>query len=128
MNILSNKLRGVFRDSEDRVTIADQIVKIEKVTPRQYRQLIEVLGAIPNIIIVLANAEDDERVPLLLNGIDVVLEDIIAVTSVLTGIEKDVLLDEAGIDELVEFFVKTFEKNNLDNLVKNFRRLLPNQN
>lgn len=128
MNILSNKLRGVFRDSEDRVTIADQVVKIEKVTPRQYRQLIEVLGAIPNIIIVLANAEDDERVPLLLNGIDVVLEDIIAVTSVLTGIEKDVLFDEAGIDELVEFFVKTFEKNNLDNLVKNFRRLLPNQN
>ena len=101
---------------------------VQKVTPRQYRQLVEVIGAIPNIVTVLVQADEKDRIPLLLNGIDVVLEDIIATTSVLTGIEKEVLFEEAGIDELVEYFVKTFEKNNLENLVKNFRRLLPIQN
>lgn len=128
MSILTKKLRDVFRGEDDLVTIAGRTVMVQKVTPRQYRQLVEVIGAIPNIVTVLVQADEKDRIPLLLNGIDVVLEDIIATTSVLTGIEKEVLFEEAGIDELVEYFVKTFDKNNLENLVKNFRRLLPIQN
>jgi hypothetical protein len=117
---LKNALRR-----KDTLRLGEKTVKIEKITPRQYKELFGLIGSIPNLIISVLQAPEGEYETYLLTALEVGLEDFIAVVSQLTGIDEEYLLDKAGLDELAEYLAKMAEYNNLAQTLKNVKSLLP---
>lgn len=107
------------------VRLGDKAVKIEKVTPRQYKELFSVIGSIPNLLVSVMEAPKEEYAVYMLSALEVGLEDFINVVSMLTGIEEDYLYDNVGLDEITEYLVRMSEHNNLENTLKNVKSLLP---
>ncbi|MDT2239037.1 hypothetical protein P7H19_25870 [Paenibacillus larvae] len=52
------------------------------------------------------------------------LDDLLLTVSILSGIDVEEL-NEAGIDEIVDYIVHVYEHNNIDGLSKNVKCLLP---
>ncbi|MDT2240707.1 hypothetical protein P7H22_10675 [Paenibacillus larvae] len=53
------------------------------------------------------------------------LDDLLLTVSILSGIDVEELENEAGIDEIVDYIVHVYEHNNIDDLLKNVKCLLP---
>lgn len=110
---------------EGTLKLGEKTVNIEKITPRKYKELFGLIGAIPNLIINVMRAPEDQYETYLLMALEVGLEDFVTVVSSLTGIDADYLLDNAGLDELTEYLAKMAEHNNLAKTLKNVKSLLP---
>jgi len=105
--------------------LGSKSVKVEKITPRQYKELFGVIGSLPNLIMTVLRAPEEEYEAYLLSALEVGLEDFISVVSFLTGIDEEYLFDNAGLDELTEYLAKMAEHNNLSQTLKNVKSLLP---
>jgi hypothetical protein len=122
--MFNNPMRKKFVQ-ENEVTLGDKKVSIPKITPKRWKELFAVVDSLPNVLIQIAMAPSEDLAAYVLTGIDVTLDEMLAVTSVLTGIDKQYLNDEAGVSEVIEFFARTVEKNDLTRAVKNVKSLLP---
>ncbi|MEV2333361.1 hypothetical protein ABND12_22915, partial [Paenibacillus larvae] len=60
-----------------------------------------------------------------LQASEVALDDLLLTVSILSGIDVEELENEAGIDEIIDYIVRVYEHNNIDDIVKNVKRLLP---
>lgn len=117
-------IRKMFK-KENAVTLGEKTVEIEKVTPRDFKKLFGVLDTLPNLIINVARAPEGQEMEYLLTAMDIGLDEIVSVVSVLTDIDEDYLKDHCGMDELIEYFAKMVDFNNLEKLSKNVKSLLP---
>lgn len=117
-------LKRVFT-KENEVMLGEKKVKIEKITPRKWKELFGVIDTLPNLIIQVITAPREDFVAYLLSAIEFGLDEVIEVVSVLTGIERDYLHDKVGVDELIEYFARMAEYNNLERVLKNVKSLLP---
>ncbi|SDZ05237.1 hypothetical protein [Thermoactinomyces sp. DSM 45892] len=110
---------------ENEIKLGDKKVRIEKITPKKWRELFEVVDILPNIIIKLVQVPSDQFVTYFLSALEFGMDEVIEVTSKLTGIEKEYLEDHVGLDEIIEYFRRMVEKNNLVDTAKNIKSLLP---
>lgn len=110
---------------ENEVMLGDKKVKIEKVTPKKWKEIFGVIDTLPNLIIRVITAPRQDFVAYLLSAIEFGMDEIIEVVSVLTGIDRDYLHNEVGVDEIIEYFTKMAEHNNLERVLKNVKSLLP---
>jgi hypothetical protein len=121
-------MKNLIRKSLRRQNVAklgDKTVKIEKITPRKYKELFGLISSIPNLFMSVLRAPEEEYETYLLTALEIGLDDFIAVVSFLTGIEEDYLLDKAGLDEITEYLARMAEHNNLAQTLKNVKSLLP---
>lgn len=117
-------LKRVFM-REDEVMLGEKKVKIEKITPKKWKELFGVIDTLPSLIIKVLTAPQENFVAYLLSAIEIGLDEIIEVVSVLTGIDRDYLHDKVGVDEIIEYFARMAEYNNLERVLKNVKSLLP---
>ncbi|SFX48590.1 hypothetical protein SAMN04487866_10956 [Thermoactinomyces sp. DSM 45891] len=110
---------------ENELKLGDRRVRIEKITPKKWRELFGVVDILPNIIIKLVQVPPDQFVTYFLSALEFGMDEVIEVTSKLTGIEKTYLEDHVGLDEIIEYFRRMVEKNNLVSTAKNIKSLLP---
>lgn len=110
---------------EDEVMLGEKKVKIEKITPKKWKELFGVIDTLPSLIIKVLTAPQENFVAYLLSAIEIGLDEIIEVVSVLTGIDRDYLHDKVGVDEIIEYFARMAEYNNLERVLKNVKSLLP---
>jgi hypothetical protein len=122
-----NQIRQAFM-KENEITLGEKKVQIEKITPAMYKKIFGVVGSLPSLILTVAQAPKEQAMEYLLNAAEIGMEDIVAVTSELTGIDRDYLMNKSGLDEIVEYFSRMVEHNNLEKLAKNVKSLLPNLN
>ncbi|MED2788230.1 hypothetical protein P4261_28420 [Bacillus thuringiensis] len=127
------KIKNVFTRKEARtamladhtLTIGDKKVRVRKVTPKEFKELITVTGNIPNLVIQVMNAPEGQYVAYALAAVEAATEDFVTMTSQLTGIDEDYLHNDAAMSEVVEYLVQMVEYNNLSRMVKNVMSLLP---
>lgn len=108
----------------DTVKIGGKSVKVRKITVAQWRELFTVIESLPQLLITVATAPPAERLPFLIVAIEKSLSDVVNVVSVLTGLDADWIENNAGVDELVAFFVETARVNNFGEMLKNVRGAL----
>lgn len=123
-------LKGIMRNNtvkESEVILGDKKVTIPKVTPKHWKQLFGAIETLPNIIIQIATAPGKDLTAYILTGIDIALDEMLAITSILTGIDVEYLEENAGVTEIIEFFTRVAEKNDLSRTIKNVKSLLPIQ-
>lgn len=108
----------------DTVKIGGKSVKVGKITIAQWRELFSVVQALPQLLITVTTAAPADRLPFFLVAIEKSLADVVNVVSVLSGLEPEWVENNAGVDELVTFFVETARVNNFGDLLKNVQGAL----
>ncbi|WP_314587923.1 hypothetical protein [Paenibacillus terrigena] len=108
----------------DTVKIGGKPVKVGKITVAQWRELFTVIETLPQLLITVLTAPPAERLPYFIVAIEKSLTDVVNVISILTGKDAEWIEENAGIDELVAFFVETARVNNFGDLLKNVRGAL----
>jgi hypothetical protein len=114
-----------MKDTE--VMLGDKKAQIEKVTPNDFKKLFGVVDSLPSLIVSVSKAPKGQEMEYLLTAVDIGLDEILSVVSILTNIEKLYLVDEVGMDEIIEYLMRMIDHNNLEQLAKNMKRLLPMQ-
>ncbi|WP_068616599.1 hypothetical protein [Paenibacillus tuaregi] len=111
-------LREAFLRS-DTVKIGGKSVKVSKITIAQWRELLSVIHALPQLLITVMTAAPEDRLPYFLVAIEKSLTDVVNVVSVLTELDAEWIENNAGVDELVAYFVAVAKANNFGELLKN---------
>lgn len=123
-----NFLRKMMNERQGSVQIAGKNVEVPLLTPEKYKQIFNVMNDIPSIAFYLFYSKEEpnfkQRV---LVAVSEALDELLYIVELLTGIDKETLNKKAAVHELVEFFVRTAEKNEINNLLKNVKSLLPNK-
>lgn len=118
-------LKSIFM--KNFVTLGKKKAEIRKLTPADWKLVFGSFDKLPSLIVTIMQAPKEQQSVYLVEGIDLALDEVIEITSKLTGIEEDYLTNQVGLDELVEYFALTIKKNRLDTLPKNLKSLLQGQ-
>lgn len=111
--------------AENSVFLGDKLVEIPKLTPAKYKLLFGRIEALPQIIArIVASRGDGDFISTALIGVDIALDEIVEVIAALTDVEAEYIRNNAGIDEITTFIVRTLERNDLATTLKNFRAVL----
>lgn len=113
--------------NESEMYLGEQRVKIEKLTIAKWRQLFEVVDKLPGLIVQVLAAPQEEFYSYVISALDLALEEVAKIVSVLSGLDEQYVLDNAGIDELFEYLARTIKRNRLGDVAKNVKSLLPKQ-
>ncbi|PEF03388.1 hypothetical protein COM97_26980 [Bacillus thuringiensis] len=124
LNLFKRKEADEIVRRKETMTIGSKVVRIEKITPKKYKEVFAVIGNIPNLIFNVMMAPENEKAIYIMAAADAGINDFVNVTSALTGIDPDYLYEEAGMHELFEFVILTAEYNDLDKIVKKIASLV----
>jgi hypothetical protein len=105
--------------------LGDKSVEIPRVTPAMFKQLNRVMENLPAIFLRMVSAQDEEAIqPYIIAALDFAADEVVNVTSVLTGLDAEYLNKNVGMNEIIKFLKATADKNDLTPLVKNLMSLL----
>ncbi|MEK4697773.1 hypothetical protein MKX31_27990 [Bacillus sp. FSL M8-0063] len=124
-NVFTRKEAQTAMLSDDTLTLGSKKVRVRKVTPKEFKELMTVTGNVPNLVIQVMGAPEDQYVAYALAAVEAATDDFVTITSQLTGIDEDYLHNDAGMAEIVEYLVQMTKYNDLDRMVKNVMSLLP---
>lgn len=124
-NVFTKKEAEKAMLSDDTLTLGMKKVRIRKVTPKEFKELIAVSGNVPNLVLQVVNAPEDQYAAYAIAAAEAATDDFVTITSQLTGIDADYLQSEAGISEVIEYLVQMVKYNDLERMVKNLTSLLP---
>lgn len=114
-----NKINTVTFGDDDKKT-----VKIRKITVGQWKELFEVVNALPQLIISVYLAKPEERIGYIMVTLGEALEDIARIISTLTGIDEKWIVDNASADQIVAYLAEMAKYNNFGDLLKNVQSVL----
>jgi len=123
--MLTNPLRKHFAKQGHDLFLGDKKVQTPKLTPKKWKELFQVVENLPNLIIKVAMSPREDFAAYVLSALDIAIDEMIDITAVLTEIDRQYLHEEATVPQIIEFFTKTVQKNDLASAVKNVRSLLP---
>ncbi|MED3182062.1 hypothetical protein P4305_18830 [Bacillus thuringiensis] len=124
-NVFTRKEAQTAMLADHTLKIGDKKVRVRKVTPKEFKELIAVTGNVPNLVIQVMNAPEDQYAAYALAAVDAATDDFVTITSELTGIDEDYIRHDAGMSEVVEYLVQMVKFNDLNRMVKNVISLLP---
>lgn len=106
------------------VKIGGKNVHVRKITPAKWRELFEAVETLPQLLLSVVAAPEEQRSAYLVLVLEKALNDVVSVTAVLTGLDKKFIEENAALDELVLFFVETLRVNNFGELLKSVQTLV----
>lgn len=107
-----------------RITIGDKSVKVKKITIAQWKELFSVVDSLPSLIIDVVTSPKEERTAYLVVAAHHSLDDLAEVISVLTGLDRDYIVNNAALDEILEYFTMMAKVNNFEEIAKNIKSVL----
>ncbi|MCW1241936.1 hypothetical protein [Bacillus pretiosus] len=124
-NLFTRKEAQTAMLADSTLPIGSKKVRVRKITPKEFKELMTVTGNVPNLVIQVINAPEDQYAAYTMAAVDAATDDFVTITSQLTGIAEDYLHNDAGMSEIVEYLVQMTEYNDLKRMVKNVMSLLP---
>lgn len=108
----------------DECTLGGKRVRIAKLTPKKWKELVRTADRIPILLLHVATTSKEDMLTAIVAATEFATDEIVAATSILSGIDEEYLAENAGVDEIIDYFVRVLEYNNLEKVVKNVKRLL----
>jgi hypothetical protein len=112
---------------EHEMMLGEKRVKIEKLTIVKWRQLFETVDKLPGLIVQVLSAPADDFYSMMIAALDIALDEVAQIVSVLSGVDGNYIAENVGVDEMFEYLAKTVKRNRLEDVVKNVKSLLPKQ-
>lgn len=110
--------------NENEVYLGVKKVQIRKVTPLLWKELFGLLDKLPGLVMQVLLAPKNDYYQTVLVALDVALDEVLEVVSLLSDVEKSYLEKEVGIDEIVLYLTKMVKHNNFGEMAKNVKSLL----
>ena len=110
--------------NKDAVLLGNKKAEVKKLTPALWKKVFSAIDLLPGVALQVFTAPKEDMSIYLLQAFDVALEEMIEIVSLVSGVDKDYLFNNAGLDELVEYVFLTIKKNRLDQTAKNLKGLL----
>lgn len=118
-------MRNFFtRSNRNTLKIGDKTVIPRKIAIAKWRELFDSIQAIPQLLVTIITAAPQDRAGYFVVALRESFDDIVRVTSLLTGIDEEYIEENAAIDELVAYYKATADTNNFGELLKNGRSVL----
>lgn len=106
--------------------LGEKLVKPRKVTPIVWKQLFEKLESLPAWIIQVALVHKQEEFPAYLaHLISISTDEVVKLTSILSGIDEKYIAENASIPEITAYISETAKMNDFSGALKNLKSLLP---
>ncbi|QHZ45914.1 hypothetical protein [Bacillus sp. NSP9.1] len=110
----------------DQLYFGEYPVEVPKLTPNKWKQLFGAVDKLPGIIVQVLGAPQEDFYSYVVTGLEVGLDEIVGIVSVLSGVDKEYIAENVGADEMFEYISLTVKKNRLSSMAKNVKSLLPN--
>jgi hypothetical protein len=105
--------------------LGEKRVEINKLTPKRWRQLFATIDTLPGLIVQVITAPQEDFYAYVVSACDIALDEVVKVVAVLSELDEDYINDNVGVDELVQYLLRTSKRNNLNEVIKNVSSLLP---
>jgi hypothetical protein len=122
LNLLKSKIMPL---NENTMYLGEKRVEINKLTPKRWRQLFATIDTLPGLIIQVLTAPQEDFHAYIISACDIALEEVVKIVAVLSDVDEEYINENVGVDELVQYVVRTAKRNNLSEVVKNVSSLLP---
>jgi hypothetical protein len=110
------------------VVLNGKKITVRKMPLRQFAEVLKLLKELPKQFGSLDSISNDEAIARLPFIIGESLPELAAVVSVASGVDKDEILDEYGLDDISELLIVIKQVNQLDKVVSNVKKLMARQN
>jgi hypothetical protein len=120
-----NKLTKTLITNENTMYLGNKRVEIPKLTPKKWRQLFETVDLLPGLIMQVILAPKDNFYSYIIAVCNEAMTEIKAIVSILSGVDEKYLEEHVGLDEILSFLTRTIKRNNIEDVVKNVKSLLP---
>lgn len=110
---------------KDVVMLGSKRVQIPKLTRNKLRKLTDHIGSIGDYLVRLFMTSDRDRAVFIVAGAHIAIDEIYELTSLLSDLPVEYLDDHAAFSECTEFLKLTWEKNDMNEALKNLGGLIP---
>lgn len=110
---------------KDVVMLGNKRVRVPKLTRSRLKKLTDHIGSIGDYLVKLFLTPDKDRAVFIVAAADVSIDEIYELTSILSDLPIEYLDDHAVFSECTEFLKLTWEKNDMNEALKNLGGLIP---
>jgi hypothetical protein len=110
---------------KDLVILGSKRVQIPKLTRSRLKKLTDHIGSIGDYLVKLFLTPEKDRAVFIVAAADVSIDEIYELTSLLSDLPTEYLDEHAGFAECTEFLRLTWEKNDMNEALKNLGGLIP---
>lgn len=110
---------------KDRVQLGQKQVSIPKLTRARLKKLTEHIGTIGDYLVKLFLQPEESRAAFIVAGVDVAIDEIYELTSLLSDLPIEYLDEHASLAECTEYLKLTWEKNDMNAALGNVSGLIP---
>lgn len=126
-SFMLDKLKNAV-SGENQVYLGSKKVEVKKLTPNLWKKLFGTVDRLPGLIVQVILAPKEDFYSYVISAAEIAMDEVVQVVSVLSGVDEEYLKENAGLDDIVNYLVKTVKKNNLHEAIKNVKSLLPDVN
>ncbi|MCU9614076.1 hypothetical protein OEV98_10945 [Caldibacillus lycopersici] len=119
-----DKLKNAM-SNENIAYLGDKKVEIKKLTPVLWKKLFATIDRLPGLVVQVLLAPKEDFYSYIVSASELAMKEVVQVVAVLSDIDEEYIDNHVGLDELVDYLVKTVKKNNFKGIVKNVKSLLP---
>ncbi|KOP64360.1 hypothetical protein AMS62_03120 [Bacillus sp. FJAT-18019] len=110
---------------KDYVTLGSKRVMVPKLTRNRLKKLTDHIGTIGDYLVKLLLTPENDRAVFIVAAADVSIDEIYELASLLSDIPIEYLDEHASFSECTEFLRLTWEKNDMNEALKNLNGLIP---
>ncbi|HAF97545.1 hypothetical protein MKY82_22035 [Paenibacillus sp. FSL W7-1279] len=110
---------------KEHVMLGSKRVMIPKLTRNRLKKLTDHIGTIGDYLVKLFLTPENDRAVFIVAAADVTIDEIYELTSLLSDLPLEYLDEHAALGECTEFLRLTWEKNDMNEALKNLNGLIP---
>lgn len=110
---------------KEKVRLGNKFVEVPKLTRTRLKKLTDHIGTIGDYLVKLFMTPENDRAVYIVAAADVAIDEIYELTSILSDLPLEYLDEHASIAECAEFLRLTWERNDMNEALKNFGSLIP---
>lgn len=112
-------------NKKDTVMLGTKKVQIPKLTRNRLKKLTDHIGSIGDYLVKLFLTPEKDRAVFIVAAADVSIDEIYELTSLLSDLPAEYLNEHAAFGECTEYLRLTWEKNDMNEALKNLNGLIP---
>lgn len=110
---------------KDVVILGNKRVQVPKLTRNRLKKLTDHIGSIGDYLVKLFLTNEKDRAIFIVAAADVSIDEIYELTSLLSDLPIEYLDEHTAFSECTEFLKLTWEKNDMNEALKNLSGLIP---
>jgi hypothetical protein len=106
------------------VKMGDKSVTIPKLTPAKYKRIFGEIQALPSIILNILAAPKEDLQATIIAAVESSIDEFVKLVAVVAELDPKYVEEKVGVNEIVEFIVKTVQANDIVESIKKLKGVI----